>query len=111
MRPSETDAQQARKKPPAVGRLFSCSLKRKGKDMDMAVDRKLAWHIIFQQDQETFPRSATRICPLMRKIAYKKAETDTCDCSRLRAIAIKLLDPRTRCKSGRPCPVREYLLK
>ncbi len=79
--------------------------------MDMAVSQKEEWQVIFYKDAEHYTIKGTRICPLMRKVRYQKVGADKCDCSRLRVIAIATLDQSTRCKVGRPCPVREYLLK
>ena len=79
--------------------------------MDVAVSQKESWQIIFYQDAEKYTVTGTRICPLMRRVRSQKVGADKCDCSRLRVIAIKILDQSTRCKAGRPCPVREYLLK
>ena len=76
----------------------------------MAVSQKESWQIIFYEDASKYTTRGTRICPLIRKQRYKDVGADKCDCSHLRVIAIKTLDQSTRCKAGRPCPVREYLL-
>jgi hypothetical protein len=48
-------------------------------------------------------------CPIMDPARFDK-ELRTCDCPRLRDIALSLLDRTHHCGSDRPCPVRAYLL-